>query len=79
MQISLEGALRFVGPCILVGWSTGGENMQILPEGVWVPSTEGQAALIRAKERSGAIAARDAKPARLAAATIKTMDPERQT
>jgi hypothetical protein len=40
--------------------------MQILPEGVWVPSTAGQTALIRAKERSGA-------------ATIKTMDPERQT
>jgi hypothetical protein len=79
MQISLEGALRSSIRASLSAGSTGGENMQILPEGVWVPSTEGQTALIRAKERSGAIAAHDAKPARLAAATIKTMDPERQT
>jgi hypothetical protein len=51
--------------------------MQIQPEGVRVSLAEGQAALTRAKERGGAVAARHAKPARLAAATIKTMDPER--
>jgi hypothetical protein len=51
--------------------------MQILPEGVRDPSAEGQAALTRAKERGGAVTARHAKPARLAAATIKTVDPER--
>ena len=36
-----------------------------------------QAALARAKARSDAIVARHAKPERLAAAPIKTMDPER--
>jgi len=51
--------------------------MQLLLEGVRVPSAESQAALTRAKQRRGAIAARHAKPARLAAATIKAMDPER--
>ena len=51
--------------------------MQIQPEGVRVLVAEGQAALTRAKERGGAVAARHAKPARVAAATIKTMDPER--
>ena len=51
--------------------------MQIQPEGVRGPSTENQAVLTRAKQRDGAIAARHAKPARLVAATIKTMDPER--
>ena len=51
--------------------------MQRLPEGVRVPSAESQAALARAKAKSDAIVARHAKPERLAAATIKTMDPER--
>ena len=51
--------------------------MQRLPEGVRVPSAESQAALTRAKERRDAIAARHVKPARLAAATVETMDPER--
>ena len=41
-----------------------------LPAGV-------QAALARAKARSDAIMERHAKPERLAAATVKTMDPER--
>jgi hypothetical protein len=45
--------------------ATGGQKMQIQPEGVRVSLAEGQAALTHAK------------PARLAAATIKTMDPER--
>ena len=47
--------------------------MQIQPEGVRVC----RATLTRAKARGGAVAARHAKPARLAAATIKTTDPER--
>lgn len=51
--------------------------MQIRPESVRVSSAEGQATLTRAKARGAAVAARQAKPARLAAATIKTMDPER--
>jgi len=51
--------------------------MQLLLEGVRVPSAESQAALTLAKESGDAIAARHVKPARLAAATIKTMDPER--
>ena len=52
-----------------------------LATGVHLLSAESQAALARAKARSksksDAIMARHAKPARLAAATIKTMDPER--
>ncbi len=48
-----------------------------LPAGVHRLSAESQAALARAKARSDAITARHVKPARLAAATIKTMDPER--
>ena len=48
-----------------------------LPDGVHRLSAESQAALARAKARSDAITARHAKPARLAAATIETMDPER--
>jgi hypothetical protein len=40
-------------------------------------SAESQAVLARAKAKSDAIMARHAKPERLAAATIKTMDPER--
>ena len=46
--------------------------MQILPEGVHVLSAESQAALARAKQRGDAIAARHAKLARLAAASIAT-------
>jgi hypothetical protein len=48
-----------------------------LPAGVHRLSAESQAALARAKARSDTIVARHTKPARLAAATIKTMDPER--
>jgi len=48
-----------------------------LPAGVYRLSAESQAALARAKARSDAIVARHAKPERLAAATVKTMDPER--
>ena len=48
-----------------------------LPAGVHRLSAESQAALARAKERSEANMARHSKPERLAAATIKTMDPER--
>ena len=48
-----------------------------LPAGVHRLSVESQATLARAKAKSDAIVARHAKPARLAAATIKTMDPER--
>ena len=52
-----------------------------LAAGVHSLSAESQAALARAKARSksksDAIMARHTKPARLAAATIKTMDPER--
>ena len=44
-----------------------------LPAGVHLLSAESQTALARAKARSDAIVARHAKPARLAAATIKTM------
>ena len=47
-----------------------------LPAGVHRLSAGSQAALARAKARSDAMA-RHAKPERLAAATIKTMDPER--
>ena len=43
-----------------------------LPAGVHLLSAESQAALAR-----DAIMARHAKPERLAAATVKTMDPER--
>ena len=48
-----------------------------LPAGVHRLSAESQVALIRAKARGDAIMARHAKPERLAAATIMTMDPER--
>jgi hypothetical protein len=48
-----------------------------LPAGVHRLSAESQAALSRAKARSCAIMARHAKPERLAAATVKTTDPER--
>jgi hypothetical protein len=48
-----------------------------LPAGVHRLSAESQAALARAKARSDAFMARHAKPERLAAATIKMMDPER--
>ena len=48
-----------------------------LAAGVHLLSAESQAALARAKARGEAIMARHAKPARLAAAPIKTMDPER--
>ena len=48
-----------------------------LPTGVHRLSAESQAALARAKARSDAIVARHAKPERLAAAPVKTMDPER--
>ena len=48
-----------------------------LPVGMQLLSAESRAALARAKARSDAIVARHAKPARLAAATIETMDPER--
>jgi len=48
-----------------------------LPACVYRLSAESQAALARAKAKGGAIMARHAKPERLAAATIKTMDPER--
>ena len=48
-----------------------------LPVGVHRLSAESQAALARAKARSDTIKARHEKPERLAAATIKTMDPER--
>jgi hypothetical protein len=48
-----------------------------LPAGVHRLSAESQVALARAKAKSDAIVARYTKPARLAAATIKTMDPER--
>ena len=48
-----------------------------LAAGVHRLSAESQAALARAKARSDAIIARHIKPERLAAATIKTMDPER--
>ena len=48
-----------------------------LPAGVHRLSTESQLVLARAKARSDAIIARYAKPERLAAATVKTMDPER--
>ena len=48
-----------------------------LPAGVYRLSAESQAALARAKARSDAIVARHTKPERLAAATVKTMDPER--
>jgi len=48
-----------------------------LPAGVQLLSAERQAALARAKAKSDAIMARHAKPERLAAAPIKTMDPER--
>ncbi|UFX42029.1 hypothetical protein HAP47_0022435 [Bradyrhizobium sp. 41S5] len=51
----------------------------ILPPGVHVLSAESQAALARAKAEGDAIAARHAKPERLAAATIGKMDPERYT
>jgi hypothetical protein len=47
-----------------------------LPAGVHRLSAD-QAALARAKAKSDAIVARHAKPERLAAATIKTTDPER--
>ena len=50
-----------------------------LPAGVHLLAVESQAAPIRAKAESCVIMARHAKPERLAAATIKTMDPERQT
>jgi hypothetical protein len=46
-----------------------------LPAGVHVLSAESQAALARAKEKGDAIAARHAKPGRLAAAAIKTDGP----
>ena len=48
-----------------------------LPAGVHRLSAESQAALARAKARSDAIVARYAKPARLAAAPVEKMDPER--
>lgn len=52
-----------------------------LAAGVHRLSAESQAALARAKAKSKpkseAIMARHIKPGRLAAATIKTMDPER--
>ena len=48
-----------------------------LPAGVHRLSAESQLALARAKASGCAIMARHAKPGRLAAATIKTMDPER--
>jgi hypothetical protein len=48
-----------------------------LPAGVHYLSSESQLAVARAKAKSDAIMMRHAKPARLAAATIKTMDPER--
>ena len=48
-----------------------------LAAGVHRLSVESQAVLARAKARGEAIMARHVKPERLAAATIKTMDPER--
>jgi hypothetical protein len=51
--------------------------MTDLPAGVHRLSAESQAVLARAKARSDAIVARHAKPERLAAAPVKTMDPER--
>ena len=48
-----------------------------LPAGVHFLSAESQASLARSTTNSAAIMARDAKPERLAAAIIKTMDPER--
>jgi hypothetical protein len=48
-----------------------------LPAGVHRLSAESQAALARAKAKGDAIMVRHAKPERLVAATIKTMDPER--
>jgi hypothetical protein len=48
-----------------------------LPAGVHHLSAESQLVLALAKARSDAIMARHAKPERLAAAPIKTMDPER--
>ena len=48
-----------------------------LPAAVHRLSAESQAALARAKARGEAIMARHAKPERLAAATVKTMYPER--
>jgi hypothetical protein len=48
-----------------------------LPAGAHLLSAESQAALARAKARGEAIMARHIRPERLAAATIKTMDPER--
>jgi hypothetical protein len=48
-----------------------------LPAGVHHLSAQSQLALARAEAMSEAIMARRAKPERLAAATIKTMDPER--
>ena len=50
-----------------------------LPAGVHRFSAESQLALARAKASGCAIMARHIKSERLAAATIKTMDPERQT
>ena len=50
---------------------------ETLPAGVHRLSAESQAVLARAKARGEAIAARHIKPERLAAAPIKTMDPER--
>jgi hypothetical protein len=48
-----------------------------LAAGVHRLSAESQAVLARAKARGAAIMARHNKPERLAAATIKPMDPER--
>ena len=48
-----------------------------LPAAVHRLSAESQAALARAKAKRDAIVARHTKPARLAAATIENMDPER--
>jgi hypothetical protein len=48
-----------------------------LPVGVNHLSAESEAVLARARARSDAIMARHAKPERLAAATVNTMDPER--
>ena len=57
--------------------NTGGYMTENLPTGVHRLSAESRAALARAKDRSDALMARHVKPARLAAATVKTMDPER--
>ena len=48
-----------------------------LAAGVHLLSAESQAVLARAKARGEAIIARQIKPERPAAATIKPMDPER--